>query len=317
MKIVILDGYTLNPGDLSWEAFEALGECHIYERTPADLVLKKCQDAEIVITNKTPLKREVIEGLPVLKYIGVIATGYNIVDIEAAREHDIVVTNVPTYGTDSVAQMTFAHILELTRRIGHHARSVREGRWSAADDWCYWDFPQTELNGLTLGLIGMGRIGRTVARLAGAFEMTINAYDPGTAEDIPPEVRMTGLETVLRESDIVSLHCPLTADNHHLINAQKLEMMKRTAFLINTSRGPLIDDQALADALNSGRLAGAGIDVLSEEPPPPSNPLLTARNCIITPHLSWATRAARVRLMKTAAANLISFLKGNPANAVT
>jgi len=316
MKIVILDGFTLNPGDLSWEEFEALGECHIYERTPADLILKRCQDAGIVITNKTPLRSEVITAVPALKYIGVIATGYNIVDVEAARTQNIVVTNVPTYGTDSVAQMTFAHILELTRRVGHHARTVSEGRWSGADDWCYWDFPQTELNGLTLGLIGLGRIGRTVARLAGAFEMRIIAYDPGTVEDIPPGVKMSGLESVLQKSDIISLHCPLTTDNYHLINADKIGLMKPTAFLINTSRGPLIDDQALADALNSGRLAGAGIDVLTEEPPPPANPLLSARNCIITPHLAWATRAARVRLMRTASENLTAFLKGDPVNCV-
>jgi glycerate dehydrogenase len=315
-KIVILDGYTLNPGDLSWEEFESLGKCTIYNRTPVDLIRERCRGAEIVITNKTPLNRETIGALPKLKYIGVIATGYNIVDVQAARDHGVIVTNVPTYGTNSVAQMVFALILELTRQVGHHASTVRAGRWSEADDWCYWDFPQIELNDLTLGLIGLGRIGKATANLADAFGMQVIAYDPLISNNLPLSVTMTGLDSVLRKSDIVSLHCPLSENNFQLINDEKIKLMKKSAFLINTSRGQLINDQDLAQALNSGRLAGAGIDVLSKEPPNPDNPLLTAKNCIITPHLAWATSSARSRLMKTAAKNLASFLSGIPKNKV-
>jgi glycerate dehydrogenase len=313
-RIVVLDGYTLNPGDLSWEGLFALGDCHVYDRTPADCLVERARDAEILLTNKTVLNRDVLVRLPALRYIGVLATGYNVVDVAVARQRGIPVTNVPTYGTRSVAQMTFALLLELTQHVGHHAWTVREGRWSSSEDFCYWDYPLIELDGLTMGLIGLGRIGRATGELARAFGMRVLGHDPM----VPPveEIEATDLEHLLRSSDVVSLHCPLTEHNQHLIDARRLAMMKPTALLLNTARGPLIDEAALADALNSGRLAGAGLDVLAIEPPTVDNPLLQARNCLITPHIAWATRAARSRMMNTVLANIRAFLAGRAENVV-
>ena len=313
-RIVVLDGYTLNPGDLSWEGLLALGDCRVYDRTPTDCIVQRARDAHILLTNKTVLDRDALAQLPRLRYIGVLATGYNVVDVAAARQRGIPVTNVPTYGTRSVAQMTFALLLELAQHVGHHAQTVREGRWSSSEDFCYWDYPLIELDGLTMGLIGLGRIGRATADLAKAFGMRVLGYDPL----VPPveEIEATDLESLLQTSDVVSLHCPLTEDNRGLIDARRLAMMKPTALLLNTSRGPLIDEAALADALNGGRLAGAGLDVLAIEPPTVDNPLLQANNCLITPHIAWATRAARSRMMNTVLANVRAFLAGKPENVV-
>lgn len=314
MKIVVLDGFTANPGDLSWAALHALGECTIHDRTPADQTVARSRDAELVLTNKTVLNQAVLDHLPRLKYIGVLATGYNVVDVQTAAKRGIPVANVPAYSTDSVAQMVFALLLELTQHVGHHARTVRDGRWAASDDFCYWDHPLIELAGLTLGIVGLGRIGQSTARIGAAFGMRVCACNrsPRAIDGI----RDVDLETLLRESDVVSLHCPLTADNTGMINAKRLAWMKPNAFLINTSRGPLIDEPALADALNAGRLAGAGLDVLSQEPPSPDNPLRKAKNCMITPHIAWATHAARTRLVDTAVANVKAFLDGKPTNVV-
>ena len=315
MNIVVLDGYTLSPGDLSWDELQSLGACAIHDRTlPAEVGLRGAA-ADILLTNKTELTGGHMQNLPRLRYIGVLATGTNVVDLAAARARGIPVTNVPTYGTKSVAQMTFALLLELAHHTGHHARTVRDGRWTRSADWCYWDFPLIELDGLTLGVVGLGRIGKAVAELGMAFGMKVLACDP-TAKAATPLIRLVELDALFRESDIVSLHCPLTPQTAHLVNAQRLALMKPTAFLLNTSRGPLVEDQALADALNSGRIAGAAMDVLSKEPPSADNPLLTAENCIITPHLAWATRAARSRLMKIAVENVRAFLQGKPQNVV-
>ena len=317
MNIVVLDGFTLNPGDLSWDDLKSLGGCEIYDRTPPDEVMTRAANAEIVLTNKTVIAREQINRLPKLKYIGVLATGYNVVDVVAAREHNVPVTNVPTYGTKSVAQMTFALLLELTQRVAHHAQTVRQGRWTHSPDFCYWDFPLIELDGLTMGVVGFGRIGRAVADLAAAFGMNVLAFDQMLPQELPPRIRFVDLESLFRESDVVSLHCPLTPETTHVVNAERLAWMKSSAFLINTSRGPLINAAALASALNSGRIAGAGLDVLPIEPPPADNPLFNARNCFITPHISWATRSARARLMDTVVANVRGFLDGKLQNVVS
>ncbi len=315
MNIIILDGFTLNPGDLNWEELQSLGPCTIYDRTSPAEVVARAADADILLTNKTELTAGHIQSLPRLKYIGVLATGTNIVDLATARARGIPVTNVPTYGTKSVAQMTFALLLELAHHTGHHAQTVREGRWTRSADWCYWDFPLVELDGLTLGLVGLGRIGRAVSELATAFGMKVIAYDP-MAGPAPASVRLVELDALFRESDVVSLHCPLTPQTANLVNASRLTLMKPTAFLLNTSRGPLVDQSALAEALNSGRIAGAAMDVLVKEPPSADNPLLTAQNCILTPHLAWATRSARSRLMKIAVENVRAFLQGKPENVV-
>jgi glycerate dehydrogenase len=316
MKIVVLDGFTLNPGDLSWDELASLGECHIHDRSSPDEVVKRAADAEIVLTNKTVLTREQVLNLPRLKYIGVLATGYNIVDVAAARERSIPVTNVPTYGTRSVAQHTFALLLELTQQAGHHAQTVRDGRWTQCPDFCYWDYPLVELEGLTMGIVGFGRIGKAVAELAKAFGMQVLAQS-ASIKALPSWVQFVELEALLRQSDVVSLHCPLTAQTRNLVNLERLALMKPTALLLNTSRGPLIDEQALADALNAGRIAGAAVDVLSVEPPPAKNPLLRAKNCIVTPHIAWATRAARSRLLQIAVANVRAFLDGKSVNLVS
>lgn len=316
MKIVVLDGYTLNPGDLSWEQFKSLGEFETHDRTPAALTVERARDAGIVLTNKTILDRPVIAALPQLRYIGVLATGYNVVDIAAARERGIPVCNVPEYGTANVAQAAFALLLELTNHVGHHAQTVREGRWTSSQDFCYWDVPLVELHGRTLGIVGFGRIGQTVGRIGRAFGMKVLAFDANATRCGSDEVQFTDLDTLFRESDVVTLHCPLTAETRELINAARLAQMKRTAFLINTARGGLVNDADLADALNHDRLAGAGLDVLSVEPPPADNPLQRAKNCIITPHIAWATRDARARLMKVAADNVCAWLRGQPQNVV-
>jgi glycerate dehydrogenase len=315
MTLVVLDGHTLNPGDLSWGPLQTLGECRIYERTASDEVVPRAREAEIVLTNKTVIQDQHLGQLPKVKYIGVLATGTNVVDLAAAQSRGIPVTNVPAYGTRSVAQTTVALLLELTQNVGHHARTVRDGGWSHAPDWCYWDFPLVELDGLTVGIIGLGRIGRAVAAILSAMGMHVLAVSRNAAA-VPSFIRVAALETLFRQSDVVSLHCPLTDQTARLVNAQRLAWMKPTAFLINTSRGGLIDEPALAEALNSGRLAGAGLDVLSTEPPKPDNPLLHARNCVVTPHLAWGTRAARARLLQIAVDNIRSFLAGQPQNVV-
>lgn len=317
MKIVILDGNTINPGDLSWEAVEAFGECVVFARSSADEVFERSQEADIIITSKMVFNRELILRLPRLKYIGVIATGYNNIDLATAAEQNITVTNIPDYCTDSVAQMAFAHILELCRRVGHHDRAVKEGRWAASPDFCFWDYPQVELCGKTLGLIGCGSIGTSVAKIALSFGMKVIAYDvaPRETGDLP--IEWLDLNTVLSESDVISLHCPLTPDTKEIINAPALGRMKKTAFIINTGRGPLVNENDLAAALNEGVIAGAGLDVLGSEPPPDDTPLLTARNCHITPHIAWSSREARERLIQITADNIRAFLEGNPVNTVT
>jgi glycerate dehydrogenase len=314
-SIVVLDGHCLNPGDLSWQGLEALGPCTIFERTPPGQVAERIRYADIVLTNKVALRRELMSGQLRLKYIGVTATGYNIIDVDAARELGIVVTNVPTYGTMSVAQMVFAHLLNLTQRVGAHAEAVREGRWASSSDWCFWDFPLVELSGMTMGIVGFGRIGWATAQLAQAFGMQVIAHNRSA---IAPSsnVRQFDLDWLFRDSDVVSLHCPLTPETKQLVNRERLAMMKPTAFLINTSRGALVDEAALADALNCGRLAGAGLDVLDAEPPEARNPLFTAKNCYITPHIAWATRTSRQRLLDLAVENVAEFLAGRPRNVV-
>ena len=316
MKIVVLDGFTLNPGDLSWSELEILGECTVYDRTRPDQAPIRSEDAEILLTNKTPLPGNLISQLPKLRYIGVLATGYNVVDTAAARAHNVSVTNVPAYSTSSVAQMTFALLLELALRVGHHSETVRQGRWSSGPDFAYWDFPLIELDGATLGIVGWGRIGRAVAQIGHAMGMKIIVHSRSRPAALPASIRWVELETVFRESDIVSLHCPLTPETRHMVNAERLGWMKRSAYLLNTSRGPLIDEAALADALGQGRIAGAGLDVLSTEPPSSANPLLHAPNCVITPHMAWATSAARIRLMKIAVENIRAFISGRPQNIV-
>lgn len=316
MKIVILDAYTANPGDLTWSPFEAIGVCSIHDRTPVDETVERCRDAEIVITNKAVLKRETILALPKLRYIGVTATGYNVVDTVTASERGIVVTNVPGYSTPAVAQAVIAMLLEFTNHTAHHAQTVRDGRWSACPDFCYWDHPIVELQGRTLGLIGFGDIGSAVARIALAFGMKVIAARRSWPNPPPDGVVAGSIDEVFQNSDVISLHCPLTEDTRQVINAANLARMKPSAFLINTARGLLVDEPALAQALNEGRIAGAALDVLSSEPPPSDNPLLSARNCLITPHLAWASRESRARLIEVAAANVRAFRDGKPVNVV-
>lgn len=317
MRLAILDAFTANPGDLSWAGLEALADAVFYDRTPASLVIERAKDCEIILTNKTVLSGETIRALPKLKYIGVLATGFNVVDIQAARERGITVTNVPGYSTPSVAQTVFALLLELTHRVGHHARTVREGRWSRCADFCYWDGALVELEGLTMGIFGYGAIGGAVARIALAMGMKVAAYRRNWPEEPLPGVGKVRREDLFSRSDVLTLHCPLTEDTRELIDAASLQEMKREAFLINTARGPLVNEAELAGALNSGRIAGAGLDVLSSEPPKPDNPLLSAKNCVITPHIAWASRAARGRLIDTATGNVVAFLDGRPVNVVS
>jgi len=312
MKIVVLDGYTLNPGDLSWEPLKQLGDCEIYDRSASGEIIGRLANAEATFTNKIVISREMMEKLPALRYIGVTATGFNIIDVAAAKERGITVTNVPAYGTDSVAQATIALLLELTNHVGHHAQTVRDGRWSKCPDFCYWDYPLIELSGLTMGIVGYGRIGRQVGRIAKGFGMKVLAYRGKATEN----VQAVELEPLLKQSDVVSLHCPLTPETKGLINRTRLAMMKPTAFLLNTSRGALIVDGDLADALHKEKIAGAGLDVLTVEPPLADNPLFKAPNCFITPHQAWATRAARQRLMSVSVENLRRFVAAQPQNVV-
>ena len=316
MKIVELDGYAANPGDLSWEPLQELGELTVYDRTPASLVVERAKDADIILINKVLITDEVLSQLPRLKYIGVLATGYNVVDVKAATKRGIVVTNIPAYSTESVAQMTFAHILNITNRIGHYARQSREGRWSSNPDFCYWDTQLWELSGKTIGIVGLGNIGMRVATIARYFGMDVFAYTSKNSADLPEGIQKTTLDGLFAVSDIVSLHCPLTADTRHLINRESLEKMKEGSILINTGRGPLVDEEAVADALASGHLGGYGADVMIDEPPSPNNPLLAQRNAFTTPHIAWATREARQRLMDICVRNVKAFIEGKRLNAV-
>lgn len=317
VRIVVLDGFALNPGDLSWDLLAALGELKVYDRTSHEKVLDRARNAQLVLTNKTLLTRDTIESLSELTYIGVTATGCNIVDLQAARGRSVTVTNVPEYGTSSVAQMVFAHILNLCLHVGEHGQSVSQGAWVKSPDFCYWDFPLIELAGLTIGIVGYGRIGRAVARLGSAFGMHVLVNDIIKPADLGGDVKSVDLDTLFRQSDIVSLHCPLTPQTENLVNRERLKLMKPSAFLINTSRGPLVDEQALVEALDSGLIAGAGLDVLCQEPPAEDNPLFTAPNCYITPHIAWATASARERLMRIAVENVKAFLSGSPQNIVS
>ncbi|HXK02423.1 MAG TPA: D-2-hydroxyacid dehydrogenase [Verrucomicrobiae bacterium] len=317
MKIVVLDGYCVNPGDLSWDALRAFGDVEVFDRTADSDAEARARGAAIVLTNKTALPGDVLERLPELRYIGVLATGYNVIDVAAANRLGITVTNVPTYGTASVAQFVFALLLELCHRVGMHSDAVRAGEWSKSPDWSFWKSPLVELAGKTMGIVGFGRIGRATGRIADAMGMQVIANDTYLGQ--PPAwdgFRWASVEELLRESDVVSLHSPLFPDTDGMINARTLSWMKPDAFLINTSRGPLVVDQDLADALNAGRLAGAGLDVLSVEPPIDTNPLLSARNCLVTPHMAWATHEARSRLMDLVVHNVSAFLSGRPENVI-
>ena len=317
MKIVILDGYTENPGDLSWEGFEKLGDLTVYDRTPADKIAERIEGAEAVIVNKTPLSAETIAGCPTLKYIGVLATGYNVVDVQAAKDRGIPVCNIPTYGTAAVGQFAIALLLEICHHIGEHSQSVHNGDWESCVDWCYWNYPLIELDGKTIGIIGFGRIGQTTARIAQALGMKVLAYDQYENKSLESDtMKYTTLDDLLANSDVISLHCPLFESTQGIINKDSIAKMKDGVIILNNSRGPLIVEQDLADALNSGKVAAAGLDVVSTEPIHGDNPLLKAKNCIITPHISWAPKESRQRLMDIAVDNLEKFLAGNPQNVV-
>ena len=316
MKIVILDAFTANPGDMSWKGLEELGEVTVYDRTKADETVARAADADIVLTNKVIINKEVIAQLPQLKYIGVLATGYNVVDIKAAHERGIIVTNVPAYSTESVAQMVFAHLLTVTNRTEHYAILNRQGRWSTNPDFSYWDTELTELAGKTFGIVRLGNIGSRVAQIALAFGMKVKALTSKTADALPIGIEKASLEELLATSDVLSLHCPLTDNTRQMINSETLRQMKPTAILINTGRGPLVDDQAIAEALEEGKLAAFCADVLTEEPPKADNPLLKQPNAFITPHIAWATKEARIRLIQVATDNVSSFLNGKAVNVV-
>lgn len=317
MKIVILDGFTLNPGDLSWEGLKKLGDLVVYDRTPVAKIVERIGDAEVVFTNKTPLDEAVLKQLPSLKFIGVLATGYNIVNTEAAKKCGVIVTNIPGYSTASVVQLTFALLLELCHHVQRHTDSVMEGKWAGSVDFCFWDFPLVELAGKSIGIIGFGNIGQRVADVASAFGMKVIANSRSkTDQSHRKNFRWAEIPELLQQSDVVTVHCPLFPETKGLINRESLKMMKRSAFLINTSRGPIVVDEDLADALNNDVIAGAGIDVLSMEPPANNNPLFKAKNCMITPHIAWATLEARTRLMDITVGNLSAFLRGEPINIV-
>ncbi|MCK8492985.1 D-2-hydroxyacid dehydrogenase [Spirosoma sp. RP8] len=317
MKIVVLDGYTLNPGDLSWEGLEKLGELTVYDRTPAGQVVERAKDAEIIFTNKTPLGEDILVQLPALKFIGILATGYNIVNTDVAKKNGIIVSNVPGYSTMSVVQLTFAMLLELTLHVQRHSDSVMDGKWARSADFSFWDYPLIELADKTIGIIGFGSIGEKVADVATAFGMkVIGSKRHHTDQSHRSNFRWADVPELLAQSDVVSIHTPLTPETQGLMNKDTLALMKPTAFLLNTSRGPLVVDQDLADALNNDIIAGAGIDVLSKEPPAADNPLFKAKNCLITPHIAWATKEARTRLMAITVDNLSAFINGNPVNVV-
>ena len=316
MDIVVLDGYTLNPGDLGWNELQSLGRCTVYDRTDTVDIVHRAKEAQIILTNKTPLTKETIDALPQIRYIGVMATGYNVVDVAAAKHRGIVVTNVPAYGTASVAQTVFALLLELTQRVRLHADLVKYGAWSGQPDFSFWQGELIELAGKTLGIVGFGNIGREVATIAAAFGMkVIVATRSHTPSD--KHIQFVDLDTLFKTSDVISLHCPLTEETKYLVNQHRLAQMKHTAILINTSRGALIDETALVDALNNNKIAGAGLDVLCVEPPPKDHPLFNAKNCVITPHYAWATLESRQRLMNIAIANLRAFLNGESINVVS
>lgn len=312
MKICILDGYSLNPGDLDWSPVERLGDVTLFDRTPADKIVERAADADIVLTNKVPFNADTLRQLPRLRFICVLATGYNIIDTEAAARQGVVVANIPAYSTMSVAQMAFAHILNITNHVASYAREVADGKWTNCPDFCFWDSALTELAGKTMGIVGLGNTGMATARIAIALGMKVVAMTSKSADTLPEGITPAPLDDVLASADVVSLHCPLTPSTRHLINAASIAKMKPSAILINTGRGPLVDEQAVADALNGGRLAAFGADVLSQEPPRGDNPLLSARNCFLTPHIAWATLEARTRLMSTATENVRQFIAGEP-----
>lgn len=312
MKICILDGYSLNPGDLDWSPVERLGDVTLFDRTPADKIVERAADADIVLTNKVPFSADTLRQLPRLRFICVLATGYNIIDTEAAARQGVVVANIPAYSTMSVAQMAFAHILNIINHVASYAREVADGKWTNCPDFCFWDSALTELAGKTMGIVGLGNTGMATARIAVAMGMKVVAMTSKSADTLPEGITPAPLDDVLASADVVSLHCPLTPSTRHLINAASIAKMKPSAILINTGRGPLVDEQAVADALNGGRLAAFGADVLSQEPPRGDNPLLSARNCFLTPHIAWATLEARTRLMSTATENVRQFIAGEP-----
>ena len=316
MKIVVLDGYAANPDDLSWEPLKEWGKLTVYDRTSAEDLIKRAQDADMVLTNKCRLKEEELRQLPRLKYIGELATGYNNIDIEYAHRHGIVVSNIPSYSTESVVQMTFAHIFNITNQVSHYASEVRAGRWSRNPDFCYWDTPLRELAGRTLGIVGLGHIGMRVAQVAHCMGMDVFALTSKEKDQLPVGVQKTTLEGLLGVSDILTLHCPLSPDTYHLINEERLAMMHEGAVLINTSRGALVDENAVADALASGHLLAYGADVMSKEPPRADNPLLSQARAYLTPHIAWATFEARQRLMKIAVENVKAFVEGHPQNVI-
>ncbi len=318
MKIVVLDGYTLNPGDLSWEGLEQIGILEVYDRTPEDLIIERIGNAEIVLTNKTPLTENIFEQAPHIKYVGVLATGYNVVDMAAAKKKGITVTNIPAYGTNAVAQMTFALLLEMCHHVWAHSEEVKKGAWINSPDFCFWNYPLIELAGKTMGVIGFGRIGQAVGKIAQALGMNVLAHDVQPDHTLESEtLQYVQLDRLLTRSDIITLHCPLLDSTEGMINKDTIAGMKDGVMIINTSRGPLINEEDLATALNSKKVAGAALDVLSREPPGKDNPLLAARNCIITPHISWAPKESRERLMNIAINNLKQFLAGRTVNAVT
>lgn len=319
MKIVVLDGYTENPGDLSWEPLKQLGDLTVYDRTPVsdrEEIIRRIGDAQVVFTNKTPLDRQVMEACPGLKFISVLATGYNVVDVACARERGIPVSNIPSYGTDAVGQFAIALLLEICHHIGHHDQAVKTGRWTSSPDWCFWDYPLIELAGKTMGVIGFGRIGRKTGQIAAAMGMKVLAYDRNETEEGRQLAEYTDLDTLLARSDVIALHCPLFPETEGIICRETIAKMKDGVIILNNSRGPLIVEADLAEALNAGKVYAAGLDVAREEPIPADSPLLTARNCILTPHISWAPRESRQRIMDMSAENLRAYLAGTPIHVV-
>ncbi|MBQ4050081.1 MAG: D-2-hydroxyacid dehydrogenase [Oscillospiraceae bacterium] len=316
MKIVVLDGYTENPGDLSWEELGTLGELTVYDRTPTEEILPRIGDAEVVITNKSPITVATIDACPGMKYIAVLATGYNVVDVNAAKERGIPVSNVPAYGTASVAQFAIAMLLEICHRVAHHSKTVHEGKWTNSIDFCYWDYPLIELDGKTMGIIGFGRIGKATGKIAKALGMKVIACDSAPDEQGKEIAEYVDLDTLLSSSDVISLHCPLFPETEGIICKETIAKMKDGVILLNNSRGPLLNEQDVADALNSGKIYAAGLDVVSIEPIREDNPLLKAENCFITPHISWAPKEARARIMETTVANVKAYLDGSPINVV-